>query len=121
LAVSLQARSRRKARVLAKKSKPQKAWLQRQRLNAPLKREREQPSAVAERLGMSRLLNRREVCALTNLTYVSIWKRMQTDPPSFPRSRIEGGRSVWISSEVEQWFSGLKLRRLKGDAEKEPA
>jgi predicted DNA-binding transcriptional regulator AlpA len=97
----------------------QKPWLRRETMNKPLapKREREQPSALAERLNMPRLLNRHEVCEPTGLTYVSIWSRMRAG--TFPRSRIEGGRSVWISTELEQWLSGLKLRRLKGDAEKE--
>jgi predicted DNA-binding transcriptional regulator AlpA len=97
--------------------RPQKAWLRRPTMNAPLapKRERERPSAIAARFGMPRLLNRHEVCALAGLTYASIWSRMRAG--TFPTSRIEGGRSVWISSELEQWLSGLKLRRLKGDAD----
>jgi predicted DNA-binding transcriptional regulator AlpA len=36
---------------------------------------------------------------------------------TFPRSRIVGGRSMWLSTEVEQWLTDLPLRPLKGDAE----
>jgi predicted DNA-binding transcriptional regulator AlpA len=112
--------------TIVKKSNPQKSWLHRPTMNAPVPKrehEREQPSAVAERLGMPRLLSRKDVCALSGLTYVSIWKRMQTEPPSFPRSRIEGGRSVWISSQVLSWLENLPLRKLKSDKAKqtEPA
>jgi predicted DNA-binding transcriptional regulator AlpA len=35
----------------------------------------------------------------------------------FPRSRIVGGKSKWLSSEVETWMAALPLRKLKGDAE----
>jgi predicted DNA-binding transcriptional regulator AlpA len=34
----------------------------------------------------------------------------------FPRSRIVGGKSMWLSSEIDAWLSGLPLRPLKGDA-----
>jgi predicted DNA-binding transcriptional regulator AlpA len=120
VAVEAKKRAHRKAQVLTKRSNPQKPWLQRPVMNAPApKREREAPSAVAERLGMPRLLNRREVEALTNLSYVSIWSRMQTAPPSFPRSRIEGGRSVWLSSEVEDFIRNLPTRQLKADKAKQ--
>jgi predicted DNA-binding transcriptional regulator AlpA len=34
----------------------------------------------------------------------------------FPRSRIVGGKSMWLSSEVEAWLAGLPVRPLKGDA-----
>jgi hypothetical protein len=36
---------------------------------------------------------------------------------AFPRSRIVGGRSMWLASEVSDWVAGLKKRPLKGDAE----
>ena len=35
----------------------------------------------------------------------------------FPRSRIVGGQSMWVSSEVSAWLEGLPIRPLKGDPE----
>jgi predicted DNA-binding transcriptional regulator AlpA len=61
-----------------------------------------------------RLLDRHEVCAICGVTYQIIWRRMRQG--SFPRSRIVGGRSMWLSDEVEQWLRNLPVRPLKGDA-----
>jgi predicted DNA-binding transcriptional regulator AlpA len=33
----------------------------------------------------------------------------------FPRSRIVGGKSMWVSTEIESWMAALPIRRLKGD------
>jgi predicted DNA-binding transcriptional regulator AlpA len=38
----------------------------------------------------------------------------------FPRARIHGGRSMWLSTEID-WLAGLKVRPLKGDAPSEAA
>ena len=40
---------------------------------------------------------------------------------TFRRSRVAGGKSVWLSSEIEDWLSQLPLRQLKGDREDEKA
>ena len=40
---------------------------------------------------------------------------------TFRRSRVAGGKSVWLSSENEDWLSQLPLRQLKGDREDEAA
>jgi predicted DNA-binding transcriptional regulator AlpA len=60
-----------------------------------------------------RLLDKREICAITGVTFPSIWAWMRIG--TFPRSRIVGGKSMWLSNEVEQWLAGLKVRPLKGD------
>jgi predicted DNA-binding transcriptional regulator AlpA len=36
---------------------------------------------------------------------------------TFPRSRVVGGKSMWLLSEIEEWMAALPVRRLKGDAE----
>ena len=48
-------------------------------------------------------------------SYPTIWLWMTRG--KFPRSRIVGGKSKWLSSEVETWLAALPLRKLKGDAE----
>jgi hypothetical protein len=35
------------------------------------------------------------------------------------RARVVGGRSMWFSTEIDQWLAGLPVRRLKGDQESE--
>ncbi len=39
----------------------------------------------------------------------------------FPRSRVVGGKSAWVSSEIDAWLSSLPIRRLKGDDADEKA
>jgi hypothetical protein len=33
----------------------------------------------------------------------------------FPRSRIVGGKSMWLLREVDDWLAALPVRPLKGD------
>ena len=60
-----------------------------------------------------RLLDKGEITAIANVTFPTIWAWMRD---SFPRSRIVGGKSMWLSSEVEAWLADLPVRPLKGDA-----
>jgi predicted DNA-binding transcriptional regulator AlpA len=60
-----------------------------------------------------RLLNKREILAITGLTFPTIWKMMRAG--TFPRSRVVGQKSLWLSTDLEQWLAGLPIRRLKGD------
>jgi predicted DNA-binding transcriptional regulator AlpA len=98
----------------------QASWLRRESLSPP--RETETPPAP-ERLRASdrsqgpppRLLDRHEVCALAGTSYPTLWVWMRAG--TFPRSRIVGGKSKWLSSEVEAWMAALPIRKLKGDAE----
>jgi predicted DNA-binding transcriptional regulator AlpA len=60
-----------------------------------------------------RLLDKPEICAVANLTYPTIWKMMRAG--TFPRGRIVGGKSMWLSTEIDAWLAGLPVRALKGD------
>ena len=66
-----------------------------------------------------RLLSKREVLAVVGISYPTLWSMMRAG--TFPRSRVAGGKSVWLSSEIEDWLSQLPLRQLKGDREDEAA
>jgi predicted DNA-binding transcriptional regulator AlpA len=66
-----------------------------------------------------RLLDKHEVLAITGLSFPTIWSWMRAG--RFPRSRIVGGKSMWLSSEVKGWLAGLPVRPLKGDAPDEVA
>jgi predicted DNA-binding transcriptional regulator AlpA len=64
-----------------------------------------------------RLLDKNDILAITNVTFPTIWAWMRAG--TFPRSRVVGGKSMWLSSEIEQWLVELPVRALKGDAEVE--
>ena len=66
-----------------------------------------------------RLLSKPEVMAITGTSYPTIWQWMRDG--KFPRSRIHGGRSMWLSTEIHDYLAGLPLRPLKGDAPSEVA
>ena len=59
------------------------------------------------------LLGRHEIVALTGFTYPWLWQMMRAG--KFPRSRIVGGKSMWLSSEIDEWLARLPVRPLKGD------
>jgi prophage regulatory protein len=65
-----------------------------------------------------RLLSKREVLAITGVSYPTVWSWMRAG--TFPRSRVVGGKSKWLSTEIEDWLSALPLRTLKGDAANAP-
>lgn len=60
-----------------------------------------------------RLLSKSEVLAIAGVSYPTIWSWMRAG--KFPRSRIVGGKSMWVSTEVDEWMQRLPLRPLKGD------
>jgi predicted DNA-binding transcriptional regulator AlpA len=60
------------------------------------------------------LLSRHEVVALSGFTYPWLWQMMRRG--QFPRSRVVGGKSMWLSTEVETWLAALPVRQLKGDS-----
>jgi predicted DNA-binding transcriptional regulator AlpA len=66
-----------------------------------------------------RLLSKHEVCAVAGVSYPTIWAWMRVG--KFPRSRVVGGKSMWLSAEISMWLQGLPVRRLKGDAPLEVA
>ncbi len=61
-----------------------------------------------------RLLGKDEVCAIAGVTPQSIWNWQRAG--KFPRGRVVGGQTRWLSTEVEAWLAELPVRRLKGDA-----
>jgi predicted DNA-binding transcriptional regulator AlpA len=63
--------------------------------------------------GAAHLLQKRDVLAIANVTYPTVWSWMRQG--KFPRSRVVGGRSMWISTEIDVWLAALPVRHLKGD------
>jgi predicted DNA-binding transcriptional regulator AlpA len=60
-----------------------------------------------------RLLDKAEVLAIVNVSFPTVWAWMRAG--TFPRSRIVGGKSMWLSTDIEQWLATLPVRPLKGD------
>jgi predicted DNA-binding transcriptional regulator AlpA len=65
------------------------------------------------------LLTKREIVALSGFTYPWIWQMMRAG--KFPRGRIVGGKTMWLTSEVDAWLAKLPVRPLKGDADRAAA
>jgi predicted DNA-binding transcriptional regulator AlpA len=63
---------------------------------------------------VERLLRKSEVMTITGLSYPTLWAWMRAG--KFPHSRIVGGKSMWLSTEIDAWLAGLPVRPLKGDA-----
>ena len=82
-------------------------------------RERGHAPRAPPRIQGVRLLSKAEVLAITNVSYPTVWSWMRAG--AFPRSRVVGGKSMWLSSEVEAWLAALPVRRLKGDKPSEAA
>lgn len=66
-----------------------------------------------------RLLDKATVMAIANASYPTLWQWMRNG--TFPRGRMVGGRSMWMSTEIDDWLAGLPLRPLKGDTTDEEA
>jgi predicted DNA-binding transcriptional regulator AlpA len=60
------------------------------------------------------LIAKADVLAITGKSYKTIWTWMQAG--KFPRSRVVGGRVMWLSGEIDAWLNALPVQRLKGDA-----
>ena len=96
--------------------RPQHPWL-RSAQQLPAKPEVETPPSLVRERESDRLLSKSEICAITGFSFPTIWGWMRAG--KFPRSRMIGSggssKSVWLSTEVEQWMAALPVRRLKGD------
>jgi predicted DNA-binding transcriptional regulator AlpA len=107
-----------KLKAAGEAKRPQPAWLRMARqipakpeVEAPLTPERERAADRSQ--GPPRLMPKAEVCALVGATYPTVWGWMRAG--TFPRSRIVGGKSMWLSTEIDAWMANLPVRRLKGD------
>ena len=98
------------AAQVADEKKPQSPWLQQAALTSPAQIE----TPITEQSGPPRLLSKAEVLKIANVSYVTLWTWMRDS--AFPRSRIVGSKSMWLSTEIDQWMSTLPVRHLKGDA-----
>lgn len=66
-----------------------------------------------------RLVGKTEVCARTNLSFVTLWKLMREK--KFPRARdVGGGKVSWLKSEVDNWIKNRPFRKYDGDTDGVP-
>ena len=52
-----------------------------------------------------------QVLAITNVTFPTVWNWMRAG--KFPRARVAGGRSMWLSTEIEAWLARFRSADLK--------
>jgi predicted DNA-binding transcriptional regulator AlpA len=72
------------------------------------------PELTPDAEAPERLLSKAEVCRIVGATFPTIWAWQRAG--KFPRARIVGGKSMWLTSEVDAWLAALPKRPLKGDA-----
>jgi predicted DNA-binding transcriptional regulator AlpA len=66
-----------------------------------------------------RLLGKQEVCAMANMSFVTIWKLMRAK--KFPRARdLGGGKVSWLRSEILFWMKNRPFRKYDGDVDGVP-
>jgi predicted DNA-binding transcriptional regulator AlpA len=104
-------KTKRRPAAVSKK-RPQPAWLCDMQRQLPALGD-EPPAPERTRAAPPRLLDRHEVCAITGTSYPTIWTWMRAK--KFPRSRVVGGRTMWLTTEIEAWIAALPVRKLKGD------
>ena len=61
-----------------------------------------------------RLLDKHAVMAIADCSYPTLWAWQRAG--KFPRSRVVGGKSMWLSTDIDAWLAALPIRKLKGDA-----
>lgn len=106
-------------KAAAEAKRPQPVWLLQPALTAPVQLELPEAPERSNQAHPPRLMEKAEVLAITGVSYPSLWDWMRKG--TFPRSRRVGGKSKWLSTEVEAWILALPIRRLKGDADIETA
>jgi predicted DNA-binding transcriptional regulator AlpA len=98
----------KKAAAAAGEKRPQHLWLR--DLARQLPPLSDEPPA-AERMPL--LLDKAKILTITGASYPTVWAWMRDG--KFPRSRVVGGKSMWVSTEIVAWMAKLPVRRLKGD------
>ena len=58
------------------------------------------------------LVSKRDVLAITNVTFPTIWAWMRAG--KFPRARVVGGKSMWLNTDIEAWLATLPVRKPQG-------
>jgi predicted DNA-binding transcriptional regulator AlpA len=67
-------------------------------------------------LADERLIGKADVCAMTNMSFVTIWKLMRAK--KFPRARdLGGGKISWLKSEIMFWIKNRPFRKYDGDTD----
>jgi predicted DNA-binding transcriptional regulator AlpA len=114
------AASKKAATLKAAAKRPQPTWLQNLARQLPPLTDESLPSAPKRmRAAHPRLLDKDEILTITGVSFPTVWSWMRTG--KFPRSRVVGGKSMWLSTEIEGWLAALPVRKLKGDAPLEVA
>jgi predicted DNA-binding transcriptional regulator AlpA len=102
-------------KAAADEKRPQRPWLRDlARQLPPLTDDPSAPerlSVAHQSQGPPRLLSKSDICAIANVSFPTVWQWMRAG--TFPRSRIVGGKSMWLSSEIDAWMRALPVRPIK--------
>jgi predicted DNA-binding transcriptional regulator AlpA len=75
--------------------------------------------AVDPRKPHTVLLAKREVLRrIGGISFPTIWLWMQKG--KFPRSRIVGGKTMWLEADIEKWIEALPETPLKAEGSAAP-
>jgi len=66
---------------------------------------------------MDELLTKREMLAKVKLSFPTVWRKMRRG--EFPAARVLGNKSMWLSSELEDYITTLPRRKYRPDAKRE--
>jgi predicted DNA-binding transcriptional regulator AlpA len=106
-------------KAAAEEKQPQRPWLRNLTRQLPPLSDEQLPPApertwtANQSQGPSRLLDKAEILSITRVSFPTVWTWMCDK--KFPRSRIVGGKSMWLSTEIDAWMAALPVRPLKGD------
>ena len=53
-----------------------------------------------------RLMSKHEVLAVVGCSYPTLWAWMRAG--TFPRGRVVGGKSMWLSTEIDAWLENCR-------------
>ena len=113
----------KRARTFPKQTAADKGAAFAKKIGARKRTDKEKAAAFAEKVGALRvaceplgvrLLSKAEVLAVVNVSYPALWQWMRDG--RFPRSRLVGNKSMWLSTDIAAWLTKLPSCRLKGDA-----
>lgn len=106
-------RKRKRAVKEDEAGRPQPVWLRNHGRQLPPPTAPQTEESSERPAALPRLLDKAAIRTITGLSFPTVWNMMRNN--AFPRSRVVGGKSMWLSTEVEAWLAALPMRKLKGD------
>ena len=68
------------------------------------------PPPTTDEAPPARLVSKGELLERTALSFPTIWSMMRRG--EFPLARIVGGKSMWLSSDIDAWIEALPAPKV---------